>query len=304
MPKAQRNNRQKIDLLHRKEGRTAGLLLREKATFLQSHGIESPRLHCLILLSKIVGKSKEYLLAHPELILTPEQVSVFSNQVLRLLNGEPIAYIIGEKEFWDHIFLCSPVALIPRPETELLVEKALDAFEGREVRRFVDLGTGTGAVGITLAHQWPESQGLLTDINFDALLLAKQNCTKILGDKHQIFLLCSDWFGCFKTGFKADVITVNPPYVSIQDIDLLQDNVKRFEPSKALFSRDDSGLFEIKTLFAKAPNYLSKNGVILCEIGINQWQDVMKFVKGLNCYRKVNVFKDLSGIERVIAAWL
>ncbi len=256
------------------------------------------------MLSRVLRQPKEYLIAHPELELSWEQVQVFSACVDRLLKGEPLAYITGEREFWDLTFLCSPSALIPRPESELLVEKALALTEGKRVETLIDLGTGTGAIGITLASIWRDTYVVLTDISLEALLLARRNCIKILGSSRCVSFICCNWLEGFRPGVKADIITANPPYVSKNDTYLLQENVRRYEPERALFATDKLGLSEIRKIFRQAPQHLKRGGVILCEIGIGQCQKVIHFIKGLQIYRHIQVFKDLSGIDRVIAARL
>jgi len=281
-----------------------GRFLKEKTAILSKSRAESPYLHCLLVLSKVVGKPKEYLIAHPELELSIEQVQAFSLYFERLLKGEPLAYITGEKEFWNLRFLCSNVALIPRPETELMVEKALALTKSQRVRYLVDLGTGTGAIGITLASIWKDTRVILTDISLEALFLARRNCVRILGDTTRVSLVCCSWLEGFHPDFKAEVITVNPPYVSKGERDLLQESVRRFEPEKALFAKDESGLSEIKRIFRQAVHHLTKNGIVLCEIGAGQAQDAVSFIRQLKVYEEVQVFKDLAGTDRVIAARL
>ncbi len=302
MPKTPRPHRKKKGQL-RSSVSTVGELLREKTAHLASHKKESPFLCSVILLSKVLGKPKEFLISHPEYQVSDRDIKTFSQLVQRILQGEPLAYVTGEKEFWKYKFYCNPSALIPRPETELLVEKALEIFQGRSPRVILDLGTGTGAVGITLARVWKDALVFLTDISLDALFLAKKNVKKIIGASDRVFLLCGDWFMPFRKDFKADIITVNPPYVSRADEVLLQEEVKRFEPETALFSRDETGLSEIKALFSQAAFHLEENGVILCEVGIGQAPSVCSYVEDLGLYSKVETFCDLSGVERVVCAW-
>ena len=281
-----------------------GRLLKEKAAILAKSHVYSPYLHCLLVLSKVTGKPKEYLIAHPDLELSVEQVQAFSLCFERLLRGEPLAYVTGEKEFWNLKFFCSGAALIPRPETELVVEKALALTKNQRIRYLVDLGTGTGVIGITLASIWKDTRVILTDISLEALFLARQNCVRILGNRARVSLVCCNWLDGFQAGFKADVITVNPPYVSKGERHILQESVRRFEPERALFAKDESGLSEIKKVFCQAVRHLNKNGVILCEIGVGQVQDAMFFIRQLKVYKEIRVFKDLAGIDRVIAARL
>ncbi len=283
---------------------TVGDFLKENTAFLDSHGIESPFLHSLILLSKVLGKSREFLIAHPEHEIGDKYRSILADLIRRVAQGEPMAYLTGEKEFWSMHFLCSPAALIPRPETELLVEKAMEWWGRQGPKVILDLGTGTGAVGITLADIWKESVVFLTDIDMGALLLARKNTERLLGPSARVLFLCGDWFQPFRRGFRAGLITVNPPYVSRSDEDLLHESVRRFEPKTALYSRDGTGLSEIRCVFSEAANHLVAGGLLLCEVGAGQAQAVASFAEGLGFYGHIKVFQDLSGTHRVVAASL
>jgi len=279
-------------------------LLRKSVGLLKRQGRESAYVDCLLVLSKILGKSKEYIIAHPEDTLDANQHALFLSQLERLASGEPVAYIVGEKEFFDHTFICTPKCLIPRPETELLVEKAQEIFGAKPPSMLMDLGTGTGAIGITLASIWPEAKVILTDIDVDVLLVARDNCKGILGKREHVYLICSNWFSALKEGLGLDLIVANPPYVSQADFNKLDKNVAKFEPERALFARDDSGLSEIEILLAQAPGYLSPDGVILVEVGEGQAEMAVRVADAQGAYGKIEVFKDLAGIDRVVAAFM
>ncbi len=281
-----------------------GELLKKYVASLKAKDHAFPLNDCLILLSNITGKSKEFLLAHPEFQPREDEINRFSSMIRRLRKGEPLAYIVGEREFWGHSFICSPDVIIPRPETELMVELSIEHFNKRPPDLIMDLGTGTGVVGISLLAHWKESKAILTDIDLSALLVARENCMRILGRVHRAFFVCSDWFKAFDKAFKVDLITANPPYVSRKHINLLDKSVREHEPEKALFSRDGTGYSEIETILGNAYRHLTKGGMLLCEIGIGQAQRVLSFARSLDVYRTIEVVKDLSGIDRVIAASL
>jgi len=272
---------------------------------LRQHSIESAHIDAWLLAGHCLKRQKAYLLAHPEYILSDEESSCLRDLIERRCSHEPVAYIIGEKEFWSKPFLCNPATLIPRPETELVVETALEFFAKRQTppQRLLDLGTGTGCIGISLALEWPGIMLVLTDVDADALRVARQNVSQLLGDKERSYLVCTDWFQALSTGEKYDLITVNPPYVSHEDAPSLSEDIMGYEPHKALFS-PKRGLFEIERIFGNAHRYLSPKGAIICEIGWNQGERVLCMVKDLNLYGAVFVKKDLSGHDRVIVATL
>ena len=288
----------------RRPPQCVGELLKTHVAYLKAKAHTFPLNDCLILLSNITGKSKEFLLAHPEFQLREDEINRFSAMVRRLRQGEPLAYLVGEKEFWGHLFICSPDTLIPRPETELLVELSIKHLDKRPPDLILDLGTGTGAVGISLLAHWKESKAILTDIDLSALLVARENCMRILGNVHRASFICCDWFNAFKKGFRADLITANPPYVSRRQMNLLDKSVREHEPERALFSRDGTGYSEIETILGNAHRHLAKGGLLLCEIGIGQAKRLLSFARSLDVYRTIDVVKDLSGIDRVIAASL
>ncbi len=282
-----------------------GELLKKSVASLKETGRDSAYVDCLLLLSETIGKSKEYIISHPETTLDQADQARFLSHLERLIQGEPLAYILGRKEFFNHTFLCSPACLIPRPETELIVETALEIFASGPPSRFLDLGTGTGAIGISLASSWKGTKAILTDIQLEALVVARENCKRILGSRaSDVTLVCSDWFSGLSKKICVDLIAVNPPYVSPHDSIMLDKNVKFYEPERALFARDERGLSEIKEIFSNAPDYLSKKGVILCEIGLGQADEVFKFITGLGDYEDIEILKDLSGIDRVVVARL
>ncbi len=278
--------------------------LKEAEAILRKNSIESAGIDAKVLLSHCLGRPKSFLFAHPEHVLSHEEQECFSQLVERRSTCEPVAYITGEQEFWSRSFLCTPQALIPRPETELVVETAIGLFQrGRNPMRILDLATGTGCIGITLAAHWQYAETVLTDVDFKALMVAKENCRRLLDKKCRVFLLCSDWFDAISSDSRFDLITVNPPYVSRKESGILPQDVIRFEPHHALFSQED-GLSEIRKVLAKAGRYLAPGGAVICEIGWKHGKKVLEFTRDLGLYSKVSILKDLSGHDRVATAYM
>ena len=270
---------------------------------LRKCSVESARIDAQVLLRHCLKRSRTFLFTHPEYPLTKEESTQFSSLIRRRGEREPVAYITGRKEFRSRPFVCSRSTLIPRPETELVVETALAFFEksGRRPGRMLDLGTGTGCIGISLALEWKGCVTILTDIDPAALVTARQNAVGLSEKGERIHLLCSDWFAGISAARRFDLITVNPPYISRQEASLLPDDVICYEPETALFSSRD-GLFEIERIFSRAHRYIAPGGIIISEIGWRQGSRVLSLVKGLGVYENVFLFKDLSGNDRVIAA--
>ena len=282
---------------------TVGQALCRAVKTLKKRSVESASTDAQVLLCHCLKRSRTFLFAHPEYLLAEEESRRFSSLIHRREEREPIAYITGEKEFWSRPFICSRATLIPRPETELVVETALSFFEksGRQPGRILDLGTGTGCIGISLALEWKGCLTILTDIDPEPLFVAKRNAARLSLKGERIFFLCSDWFGGITAERKFDLITVNPPYISRQEGSLLSDDVIGFEPERALFSRAE-GLSDIERIFRQAHRYLAPGGIIISEIGWQQGSRVLNLVECLAIYRNIFLSKDLSGNDRVVAA--
>ncbi len=279
------------------------MALRRAAEILKRSSIESYTIDAQLILCHCLGRQKSFLFTHPEHLLTNQEAQRFFSLIQRRSQMEPVAYIIGEKEFWSRSFLCTQSTLIPRPETELVVQTALDIFAMRkdEPEWIMDLGTGTGCIGISLALEWPNSEVILTDIDPSALLVAKKNCTRLLKQTERMTLVCCEWFEALATKKRFHLITANPPYISNEEMHLLSEDVTGFEPWHALFSKK-GGFYEIERIFRHAHKHLVAGGVTICEIGWKQGKKALEYVRGLGVYKDVFLAKDLSGHDRVIVA--
>ena len=255
---------------------------------------ESPRLDAEILLAWILDAPRSYLFAHPEEALPDRQASDFSDAIKRREKGEPVAYITGSKEFWSIQLKVSRDTLVPRPETETLVEQALQRIPEDRACRVLDLGTGSGAIAIAIASERPKIAIVATDSNSKALLVAKQNAS--LHQLRNITFLGGDWIEPVAEQ-TFDVVISNPPYVNDNDPRL---DSRRYEPQDALTAGVD-GLDAIRTIARDAKSVVKTNGWLVFEHGIEQ-QDAVADVLHQNGWTDIECIKDLAGHPRVTAA--
>lgn len=263
---------------------------------------DTARLDVEILLSEAIKKDRTYLYTWPEKTISEDESKIFFQFLERRKNNEPIAYIIGKKEFWSLQLQCNTSTLIPRPETELLVELALNLLSDQSspetsTKKILDLGTGTGAIALVIASEKPSWQVLAVDASSAAVQLAIENC-RALGCKN-VEITKSDWFNNV-TERSFDCIISNPPYIEEGDKHLQQGDV-RFEPHSALTSGSD-GLQDIKQIIKDAPNYLSKGGLIMLEHGYNQAKDVAVLMS--KQFSRIKTYQDLAGCDRVTIGFL
>lgn len=257
---------------------------------------DSARLDIELLLCHILQKNRTYLFTWPDSVLSLEQAETFLQFFNRRKSGEPVAHIIGQREFWSLPLAVNNSTLIPRPDTELLVETVLDLFAQDappQARRALDLGTGTGAIVLAIASEKPYWQLLGVDYSADAVALAEQN-RAALGFKH-VAMAQSDWFENVGTQ-PFDVIVSNPPYIDPQDPHLTQGDV-RFEPLSALIA-DNQGLADIEHIVAQAWHYLQTQGWLLVEHGYDQAQRVRDLFNQRG-FVQVETRRDLGGNERI-----
>ena len=267
------------------------------SNLLKENKIPSYILDSEILLSKTLGKSREEILINLEKKITKKNISIFKTYLQRRSKNEPIAYILEEKEFWSKKFKVSKDTLIPRPETELLIDKLLKIYRGKKIS-ILDIGTGSGCIIISLLSSLTKSIGIGVDISKNAISVAKNNAFKYkLSNKVKFFnKTIDDVFGK-----KFDLIVSNPPYIKRKDIKNLSDDIKRYEPRMALDGGND-GLDLIKKVIYKSKNILKIKGLLALEIGNEQIKKVSKILIDNN-FRVKHVIKDYKNNVRCVFAY-
>jgi len=253
----------------------------------------SARIEVQCLLQAVLCVNRAYLLTHPERILNPDELARYSELLMGRLNGEPVAYLLGQREFYGLALKVTPDTLIPRPDTELLVELALQRIPPYGATRILDMGTGSGAIAIVIADQRPDVEVVAVDASTAALKVAEENVQRL--QTNNVRLMLSDWFAQLD-GDRFDIIVSNPPYIEADDIHLQQGDV-RFEPLRALISGSD-GLDDIRRIAADAKVHLAAGGWLLLEHGYDQAERVRLLLLQAG-FHKVSSVRDLAGIERV-----
>ena len=251
-----------------------------------------PPLEARMLLERVSGKTRAWLIAHADEAADVDAERAFAALVERRGKGEPIAYILGEREFFGLELHITPAVLIPRPETELLVELALARMPGNAPMRVLDLGTGSGAIAVVLAKERPQARLTAVDLDYPALSVARANA-KRHGVSVRFF--CGDWFGAL-SGQSFDLIVSNPPYVAAADTHLAAGDL-RFEPQRALVGGAD-GLDCIRAIVAKAGAHLQAGAWLLFEHGYDQAETCRSLLQAQG-YQQVQSWPDLAGISRV-----
>lgn len=252
----------------------------------------SERLDAELLLAAAIGKSRSFLHTWPERIVSSEDAETYAGYLQRRRAGEPVAYILGQQGFWKLDLEVAPHTLIPRPDTELLVETALE-LQPASPAKVLDLGTGTGAIALALASDCPAWQVTAVDRVEEAVALAERNRQRLgLGN---VRVLVSHWFGSL-AGQRFDLILSNPPYIRAEDPHLGKGDV-RFEPSSALVAGSD-GLDDLRVIVAQAPEHLVPGGWLLLEHGYDQAADVRALLAAQG-FTEVASRKDLGGHERI-----
>lgn len=263
-------------------------------------GSESWRLDTELLLAEALTTTREFLFTWPKREVEAHSLQVFEGWFARRAAGEPLAYILGKKDFWDFQLRVNPHVLIPRPETELLVESALALFgpDSAAVRRIVDLGTGSGAIAIALARELPACQVLAVDLSEDALAVARENAARLRASNLQ-FRRGSWCEGLEPATF--DLVVSNPPYVAADDVHLQRADLQ-YEPIIALVA-GDNGLGDIKAIVEQSRVVLRNKGWLLVEHGYQQGADVKGIFSELG-YCNIEGKQDLAGLDRVtIGQW-
>ncbi|AKJ42436.1 peptide chain release factor N(5)-glutamine methyltransferase [Pragia fontium] len=255
-------------------------------------GGDSPKRDAEILLGYVTGKTRTFLMAFSETMLTADQVNRLDELLNRRINGEPIAYLVGTREFWSLQLKVSPVTLIPRPDTEKLVELALERLPTIDCD-ILDLGTGTGAIALALGSERPDCSVTGIDYQAEAISLAQDNADNL--NINNVHFMQGDWFEPFNDAY-FDMIVSNPPYIDKQDPHLSQGDV-RYEPDSALIAAQE-GLADLRHIVEHAPEYLKSGGWLLLEHGWTQGEQVRQLFQQRG-FELIATHQDYGGNERV-----
>jgi release factor glutamine methyltransferase len=254
---------------------------------------DSALLDAEVLLCHCLNKNRSFIRAWPEHRLTDQQTTEFHALIAQRQQGVPVAYLTGEREFWSRSFKVNPNVLIPRPDSELLIELSLDLLPANQSNKIIDLGTGSGILAITLAAERPVSQVIACDLSPAALRTAQANAKQLQIDN--VSFLTSNWFSAI-TDRDFDLVISNPPYIDQHDPHLQQGDV-RFEPDSALIS-PENGLQDIRLLTDQARQHLKIGGYLLIEHGYDQPTAVQALFKRFN-YQQITTHPDYAGNPRV-----
>ncbi|MFZ7127835.1 MAG: peptide chain release factor N(5)-glutamine methyltransferase [Desulfobacterales bacterium] len=281
---------------------TIGSLLSWAAGYLQKNDIDSPRTTADLLLAHSLGIRRLDLYLRYDQPLHTDELARFKQLIRRRLSREPVAYITGTKEFWSLELEVTPDVLIPRPETECLVEAVLEEAgrlpAGHEPA-ILDLGTGSGAIVLALAKSLPRGRFVATDASIPAIRVARRNAGRH-GLEHRIQFVATDWLAAFHPGrARFDVIVSNPPYIDRKDLGTLAPEVREFEPVRAL-DGNEGGLECLERILAEAPAFLNPGGLLVMEIGYDQRSRLEQSIRSIGAYEEAFFRKDYAGHDRVV----
>ena len=268
--------------------------VKQASQLLKSHNISSHELDAQIILSDILGVTKEFLVTNDKINISKKITQQYSKAIKRRINREPVAYIIGKKEFWSKYFIVSKATLVPRPETELLIYKLVKFFKNKKIN-ILDIGTGSGCILLSILKELNFSRGIGIDISRKAIEIAKINCKKLNLLKRSKFKVFD--VNRFNEG-KYDLIVSNPPYILSKEIRNLSKDIINYEPRIALDGGKD-GLDLIKKVIYKSNYLLKKNGMLAIEIGNNQYRRV-SYVLGRQGFKEISKEYDYDRNVRCI----
>ena len=275
-------------------------ILNEAARHFAMAGIPSPRLDAEVLLSFCLGCDRLEFFKNPLMPVDEKTLASFQKLVARRLKWEPVAYITGRKDFWSFVLEVNKFVLIPRPDTEVLVEEALNAckqIDSAEIK-ILDIGTGSGAIALAMVKEMRQAKVVATDISAAALAIAEKNARN-LGLDSQIIFRQGNLFEPVDDFF--DIIVSNPPYIADAEYDKLPVGVKDYEPPEALLAGVQGTDFYRK-IINEAPGYLKNNGCLLLEIGATQSASVVNIAEASGEYCDISIRNDYAGLPRVITA--
>jgi release factor glutamine methyltransferase len=256
---------------------------------------DSASLDAHVLLGEVLAVERAYLLAHPEQELTPDQQTEYEKLVVRCATGEPLPYVLGRRAFYDRDFHVTPAVLIPRPETELLLEQALNFMQDQPQAAVVDVGTGSGALAVTLAANCPQAEVYATDISETALAVARKNAET---HQTQIEFMMGDLLQpLMERGLQVAVVMANLPYIATDKLAELE--VTKHEPRLALDGGAD-GLNIIRRLLGQIPVVCKPGALILLEIGADQGAKTLALVREMSYPQAAEVIQDYAGLDRIV----
>lgn len=277
-------------------------LIRWASSFFKTHDIDSPRATAEILLAHVLNLKRIDLYLRYDQPLGSDELEKFKALIKRRINREPVAYILGRKEFWSLDLVITTDVLIPRPETECLVEIALGVLSGSSripSRRILELGTGSGAIILSLASQNPLDLYFASDLSLEAVRVARRNAKRQHLDG-KIHFFCGDWFSPLdRKKISFDMILSNPPYIETGVMNQLQPEIFAHEPAMALDGGED-GLDGLRRIVESAHLFLKPRGMLILEIGHNQQEDVHKMMDACGQYEQFGCTKDYGGHDRVV----
>lgn len=273
--------------------------LKEASAALRAESVPNDLLDAQTLLAHALNCDRTHLIVHFNQQLTDEQQNSYQALIARRATGEPLQYITGQQEFFGLPFIVTPAVLIPRPETEILVEEVIRLAQLHHWTNpvIVDAGTGSGCIAVTLARELAGAQVIATDISTEALAVARRNA-ELNGVAERIHFLHSDWLDALPAEIVADFIVSNPPYVAVHEMPTLQREVREWEPALALTDQSD-GLTCYRRLLADVPARLKTGGYFLCELGHTQAEAVSALADKA-VWAEPQLLDDLQGIARTL----
>ncbi len=267
--------------------------------YFSRYDVDQPRASAEVLLAHVLGKDRIELYLHYDQPLNGTELALYRQAIQRRAAREPTQYITQKQEFWSLEFEVNPSVLIPRPETELIVEMAIDLLD-HDRRRVLDLGTGSGAIAVSIARERPVAEILAVDVSYEALQVAKRNALRyhVLD---RIWFVATNLFDCFSPLRSVfDLIVSNPPYIGEEEFDNLAPEIEKYEPHAALRGGGPEGLNTIRNILEAAPLYLRPGGTILLEIGQGQAEILQRELKQNRNFQDLHITKDYSGIPRIL----
>jgi release factor glutamine methyltransferase len=277
-------------------------LLRDAAAALSAAGLDNVRFEARLLLAYASGLSVEQLIARGNVPAPAATAAALRELTARRVQREPMAYIVGEREFWGLPFKVSPAVLVPRPDSETVIEAALALMPGRDRPwRVADLGVGSGCLILTLLHEFPAARGVGLEVSEAALAIASSNAAA-LGVADRVELVLGDWRQAGwveRLGGPFDLVISNPPYIEDRAVDGLMPEVSRFEPRLALEGGPD-GLAAYRSIAAQAPRLVTRGGRLLLEVGESQATEIYRIFQSTG-FTAEAPWKDLGGIDRVVS---